>query len=317
MNQANSMISVVIPAYNEEETIPHLLESLEPVMKNLGREHEIIFIDDGSTDSTFNVLTQQKNKNNHIRIIKFRSNFGQTAALAAGFRYAKGDIIVSLDSDLQNSPSDIPNLLDKIESEDNDVVCGWRFNRKDSMLKKLFSKFANNLRKRLTGEKIHDSGCTLRAYKKEAVADLDLFGEMHRYIPAILLWKGYKVSEIKVQHHARKYGKTKYSWQRLIKGFLDLIVVTFWQRYSARPIHIFGGIGIILTLLGITIGGYLGFQRLVYNIPLSDRPLFTLSILTAVIGIQFFIFGILADIMIKLYYRRDGQKNYLIEKIIE
>lgn len=317
MNKTSRMLSIVIPAFNEKENIPLLLESLKPVIENLGLKYEIIFIDDGSNDGTFDILCKQQTKNNHIKIIKFRSNFGQTAALSAGFTYAKGDIIFSLDSDLQNDPSDIRKLLDKIDNEDYDVVCGWRSNRKDSIPKKFFSRAANTLRRKLTGEKIHDSGCTLRVYRKEAVTDLDLFGEMHRYIPAILLWKGYKIGEVEVQHFSRKYGRTKYSWHRLIKGFLDLIVVTFWQRYSARPIHIFGGFGIILTIMGMVIVGYLVFQRLVHKMSLADRPLFTLSILTVVIGIQFFIFGILADIMIKIYYKRENQKNYLIEKIIE
>ncbi|MCZ7403150.1 MAG: glycosyltransferase [Candidatus Methanoperedens sp.] len=310
------MLSVVIPAYNEQENIPHLVKSLEPVMEKLSREYEIVFIDDGSTDNTFNALKDMRKNNSRIKIIKFRKNFGQTAALAAGFTHAKGDVIITMDSDLQNDPEDIPKLIEKM-NEDYDVVCGWRAERKDSIFKKLFSKFANGFRRKITGENIHDSGCTLRAYKKEAVADLDLYGEMHRYIPALLSWKGYKIGEVIVQHHARKFGKTKYSWQRIIKGFLDLLVVTFWQRYSARPIHIFGSFGIILTLVGMAIGGYLGFQRLFHKISLGDRPLFTLSILMVVIGIQFFMSGILADIMVKVYHGQNDKKNYLIERIEE
>ncbi|CAG0958024.1 dolichol-phosphate mannosyltransferase [Methanosarcinales archaeon] len=310
------MISIVIPAFNEEENIPFLIAALEPVMKALNHEYEVIFIDDGSTDNTFNVLKEQQKINKSIKIIKFRKNFGQTAALSAGFGYAKGDVIITLDSDLQNDPADIPELIEKMK-EDYDVVCGWRADRKDPISKKLFSKIANGLRRKITGENIHDSGCTFRAYKKEAVADLDLYGEMHRYIPAMLSWKGYKIGEIKVRHHARKFGKTKYSWQRIIKGFLDLVVVTFWQRYSARPIHIFGSLGILLTIIGMVIGGYLGIQRLVWQKPLSDRPLFILSILMVVIGIQFFMSGILADIMVKVYHGQNDKKNYLIERIEE
>ncbi|MCZ7382074.1 MAG: glycosyltransferase family 2 protein [Candidatus Methanoperedens sp.] len=310
------MLSVVIPAYNEQENIPHLVKSLEPVMEKLSREYEIVFIDDGSTDNTFDALKEARKNNSRIKIIKFRKNFGQTAALAAGFAHAKGDVIITMDSDLQNDPGDIPKLIEKL-NENYDVVCGWRAERKDSIFKKLFSKFANGLRRKITGENIHDSGCTLRAYKKEAVVDLDLYGEMHRYIPALLSWKGYKIGEVIVQHHARRFGKTKYSWQRIIKGFLDLLVVTFWQRYSARPIHIFGSFGIILTLLGMIIGGYLGFERLVLKISLADRPLFILSILMVVIGIQFFMSGILADIMVKVYHGQNGKRSYLIERIEE
>lgn len=310
-----NIISVVIPAYNEEENIHYLVDALETVIKGLCREYDIIFIDDGSTDKTFSMLREQRKNNEHIKIIKFRRNFGQTAALSAGFNYAKGDIIISMDCDMQNDPADIPKLLEKIESEGYDVVCGWRFDRKDPILKTLFSRLANGLRRKFTGENIHDSGCTLRAYKKQAVSDLDLYGEMHRYIPAMLSWRGYRIGEVKVQHHARKYGKTKYNWQRIVKGLLDLIVVTFWQRYSARPIHIFGTLGIILTLLGISIGGYLGFEKLFLKASLADRPLFILSILMVVIGIQFFMSGILADIMVKVYHGQNDKKNYLIERI--
>src|SRR5659263_130456 len=232
------MISVVVPFYNEEENIEPLHAELSDVLKGLKREYMIIFVDDGSTDNTYNNMLKAREKDNNVRILKFRKNFGQTAALKAGFDHAEGNIAISMDGDLQNDPADIPKLIDKIEKEDYDVVCGWRADRKDTFSKKITSKFANVLRKLTTDSLIHDSGCTFRAYRNLCVKNLDLYGETHRYIPAMLSWKGYRIGEVKVKHHPRKYGKTKYGLQRLAKGFLDLIVISFWQKFSSRPIHV-------------------------------------------------------------------------------
>lgn len=311
------MISIIIPANNEQENIKPLCDKLRQVLDGLKIEYEIIFIDDGSTDDTFNMLCDQQKINSRIRIIKFRKNFGQTAALSAGFRHAKGDVLVTMDCDLQNDPEDILKLLEKMEKEDFDAVCGWRFNRKDPILKNLSSRVANSMRRKITGEKIHDSGCTLRAYKKEAVNDLDLYGEMHRYIPALLSWKGYIIGEVKIAHHPRKYGRTKYNWKRLLKGFLDLIVISFWQKFSVRPIHVFGGLGLLLSITGGLLGIYMGIERVLFGSSLSDRPLFLLSIFMVIVGVQFIVSGILADIMLKVYYGQKDRKNYLIEKVVE
>jgi len=313
----NLELSIVIPVFNEEENILHIVKSLEPVLDSCGRDYEIIFVDDGSTDGTFSALKNAHDKNPRIKTIKFRRNFGQSAALKAGFDYVKGDVVISMDGDLQNDPVDIPVLLNKLENKDLDVVCGWRAERKDPLSKKVFSKIANLIRRRITSDFIHDSGCTFRAYKNECVKGLELYGETHRYIPAMLFWKGYKIGEVKVKHHSRKYGVTKYNWRRVFKGFLDLIVISFWQKYSARPIHVFGGLGMMLSGLGVVIGGYLGVQRLFFNQALSDRPLFLVAILMVIIGVQFVVSGILADIMIKVYYGQNDMKNYLIEGIIE
>ena len=312
----NPELSIVIPVFNEKENISHIVESLEPVLDSCGRSYEMIFIDDGSTDATFSALKNAHDKNPRIKIIKFRRNFGQSAALKAGFDYAKGNVVISMDGDLQNDPVDIPVLLNKLENEDYDVVCGWRADRKDPLSKKLISKVANLVRRNITSEFIHDSGCTFRAYKNECVKGLELYGETHRYIPAMLLWKGYKIGEVKVKHHSRKYGVTKYNWHRVIKGFLDLIVISFWQKYSVRPIHVFGGFGMVLSGLGVVIGGYLGIQRLFLGVGLSDRPLFLVAILMVIVGVQFIVSGILADIMIKVYYGQNERKNYLIEWMI-
>ncbi|VVB94832.1 Glycosyltransferase AglD [uncultured archaeon] len=310
------MISVVVPFYNEEENIEPLHTELSNTMKSLEREYSIIFVDDGSTDNTYKNMLNVREKDDTVKIIKFRKNFGQSAALKAGFDNAEGNIVISMDGDLQNDPSDIPKLIEKIEKEDYDVVCGWRADRKDKFSKKITSKFANLLRKMTTGEKIHDSGCTFRAYRNGCVKGLDLYGEIHRYIPAMLLWKGYRIGEVKVKHHPRKYGITKYNWKRISKGFLDLIVITFWQKFSVRPIHMFGGLGLLLGISGTLLGGYMGIERLFFGKGLSDRPLFLLAILMVIIGVQFVASGILADIMCKLYYGQNERKNYLIEKTV-
>ncbi len=311
------MITVVVPFYNEEENIEPLHTELNNILKGLGREYSIIFVDDGSTDNTYKNMLNVREKDDKVKIIKFRKNFGQSAALKAGFDNADGNIVISMDGDLQNDPSDIPKLIEKIENEDYDVVCGWRADRKDPFSKKISSKFANFLRKMTTGEKIHDSGCTFRAYRNGCVKGLDLYGEIHRYIPAMLLWKGYKIGEAKVKHHPRKYGVTKYGLLRLGKGLLDLIVISFWQRYSVRPIHVFGGLGLLLGISGTLLGSYMGIERLFFGRGLSDRPLFLLAILMIIIGVQFVASGILADIMCKLYYGQNERKNYLVERVVE
>ncbi len=311
------MISVVVPFYDEEENIEPLYERLSIALNKLNRDYKIIFVDDGSTDNTLKNMLRARKKDSRVEIIKFRKNFGQSAALKAGFDHADGDIVISMDGDMQNDPEDIPKLIEIIESEDYDVVCGWRADRKDPLLKKIFSKLANLVRRNITSEFIHDSGCTFRAYRNGCVKSLDLYGETHRYIPAMLLWRGYRIGEVKVKHNSRKYGKTKYGWQRLFKGFLDLIVITFWQKYSVRPIHIFGGLGLALSFLGMMIGGYLGIQRVFFGSGLSERPLFLLAILMVIIGIQFIVSGIMADIMLKVYYGQNGRRNYLVENVWE
>ena len=305
-------LSVVIPAYNEEESVIPCYREIKEALDPLDKSYEIIFVDDGSTDSTFKILQDLSKKDSLLRVLKLRKNFGQSAALRAGFDHAEGRYIITLDADLQNDPHDIPALLQKLESADFDVVCGWRYSRKDTFSKKIHSKFANCLRKKLTSENIHDSGCTLRIYKRECVKDLELYGELHRYIPAMLGWKGYKIGEIKSNHRERQYGTTKYNWKRLVRGFLDLLVVTFWERYSVRPMHVFGGAGIVFSLTGFVISMQLGILRLFFGRPLSNRPFFLVGIFLIIVGVQFLATGVLADILLKIYYGQNGRKNYLI-----
>lgn len=310
------MISIVIPLYNEEENIQELCRRLIDVLDSMRESYEVLFVDDGSTDGSYARLLEIKKNNENIKIVKFRRNFGQTAAIHAGFDYAQGEIIATLDADLQNDPQDIPDMVKKLNDLDLDVVCGWRYQRQDKFHKKILSRFANGLRRKLTGESIHDSGCTLRVYRKESVRDLDLYGEMHRYIPALLTWRGFKVGEHKVVHHERYRGQTKYNWRRLTRGFFDLVVVAFWQRYSFRPVHIFGIFGGILAAVGGAIVTYLVGERLIFGAQLADRPLFISSILMAIMGVQFITTGILADIMVKIYYGQNGRKNYLVERVV-
>jgi len=306
-------LSIVIPVFNEEKNLQPLYNSLKIVLNKIKKPYEIVFVDDGSCDASFAVLEKIQKNDKSVHVIKFRKNFGQTAALDAGFNESEGNIIVSMDADLQNDPQDIPKLLDQM-NKDHDVVCGWRYNRKDGFFKKIFSNFANWLRRLVTGEKIHDSGCSLRAYKKECIEDLDLYGEMHRYVPALLFWKGYKIGEVKVAHNPRKYGKTKYNVIRLMNGFLDLIVVKFWMEYSTRPIYLFGALGLLFGFLGFIIGIYLSMLKLVYGEPIGNRPLLILAVLLIVLGVQFFVFGLMADIMVKIYYKKNENKKYGIEK---
>lgn len=310
-------LSIIIPTYNEEKSVGPLIDELHDVLISMDMAYEILFVDDGSNDSTFLKLKELHSQNSNIRIIRLKRNFGQSAAMKAGFDYAQGNYIITMDADLQNDPHDIPMMLEKIKTEDLDVVCGWRHNRIDSFFKNKFSKFANGLRRILTGETIHDSGCTLRVYKKECTEDLSLYGELHRYIPAILLWKGYKIGELKTNHRARNLGKSKYNWKRLYKGFLDLLVVTFWQKFSARPIHLFGGFGIIIGFIGFIITIYLVIEKLFLGAGLSDRPLFFIGIFLAIIGMQFFALGVLADIMLKVYHGQDGKRTYQVDIVIE
>lgn len=305
-------ISIVIPVYNERDNVAILHKKLIEVLSKSKKKWEIIFADDGSRDGTFNELKKLK----PVKIVRHRTNFGQTAAMVSGIKESKGKVIVTMDGDLQNDPADIPKLLYKM-GEGYDVVSGWRANRKDTFSKRYFSKIANFLRSFLVKDPIHDSGCSLKAYKRECFDDLDLYGEMHRYIPALLRWKGFKVGEVKVKHYARKFGKTKYGFKRILKGFLDLINVWFWRKYSSRPLHIFGGVGVLLIGFGGLFGLYLIFLRLNGQISLVNSSLPLLAIISVIIGVQFFVSGLLADIAVKSYFRIKNGNTNNIKEVIE
>ncbi|MFQ6135784.1 MAG: glycosyltransferase family 2 protein [Candidatus Hydrothermarchaeales archaeon] len=306
-------LSVIIPVLNEEENLVELYPKLKGVLDGLNRMYEIIFIDDGSTDNTFATLEKIHEKDKNVKVIRFRKNFGQTAAISAGFNYAKGGIIVTMDGDLQNDPGDIPLLLRNIE-EGYDVVNGWRIDRKDPLLKKIPSRFSNWLARYLTKVEIHDFGCTLKAYRRGAVEKIELYGEMHRYIPALLSWRGFKITEIKVSHHPRRHGETKYGNWRLVKGFLDLINLKFWTQYSTRPLHFFGVLGLVQFIVGFLIGVYLSVIRLFFGVSIADRPLLLLAVLLVILGVQFITFGFLSEIVVRIYYDKMGRKSFEIER---
>lgn len=309
-------LSIVIPIYNERESISGLYKRLEKTLSKMKLKYEVLLIDDGSIDGTYNELLKIHSKNKSFKIIRFRRNFGQTAAMSAGFFYADGEVIVTLDADLQNEPADIPRMLKKLD-EGYDIVSGWRKNRQDkAVTRRLPSVVANKIISGLTRVHLHDYGCTLKAYRKEVIKNIDLYGEMHRYIPAVASWMGVRVIEIPVSHHSRKYGKSKYGISRTIRVILDIITIKFLLSYSQRPIQIFGLLGLISTAAGFIVTVYLIIMRLFFNQPLADRPLFILSIFIIFIGIQLITMGLLAEILMRIYHEAQDKPTYVVKEII-
>ncbi len=310
-------ISIVIPLYNEEENVELLYGSLKEVVKTLDRKTEIIFIDDGSTDQTFQVLSNLKKSDGNIKLIRFTKNFGQTAAMSAGFYYAGGEIIITMDGDLQNDPKDIPLLLDKVE-EGYDIVSGWRVNRQDKLIsKKIPSKMANWIIGLITGVKLHDSGCSLKAYRSEVVKNLRLYGEMHRFIPALASSTGAKIAEVEVNHHSRRRGNSKYGISRTIRVILDLITIKFLLSFLTRPLQIFGLWGLMFSGIGFLVCLYLSIAKLFFGQGLADRPLLLLGLLLLVLGVQFIGFGLIAEMQTRTYYELQNKPIYVIKDLIE
>ena len=309
-------LSIIIPIYNERESIGKLYDNLNGALSRMNLKYEVLLIDDGSVDGTFNELLKVHRKNKLFKIIRFRKNFGQTSAISAGFSYAEGEVVVTLDADLQNDPRDIPVLLEKL-NEGYDIVSGWRKNRKDKAVTRIFpSIVANKIISKLTGVHLHDYGCTLKAYRKEVVKNINLYGEMHRYIPAIASWMGVKVAEVPVMHHSRKYGKSKYGVSRTIKVILDIITVKFLLSYSQSPIQMFGLLGLFSGMIGFIMTAYLIIMRLFFNQSLADRPLFILSIFMIFIGVQLITIGLLAEVLIRVYHKVQDRTTYVIKDII-
>ncbi|ADC89869.1 glycosyl transferase family 2 [Thermocrinis albus DSM 14484] len=310
------MISVVIPAYNEEESIPILYRKLKEVLEKLGEDYEILFVDDGSTDNTFAVLKELASQDEKLKIIRFRRNFGQTAALYAGFQYAEGDIIITMDADLQNDPEDIPLLLQKVR-EGYHVVSGWRKDRKDPFLsRRLPSMIANWIISKVTGVHLHDYGCTLKAYRADIAKKLELYGDMHRFLPALTQRFGAKVTEVVVRHHPRRYGKSKYGIGRTVRVLLDILLVKFLNDYMTKPLYVFGGIGLILLTLGLLTLLYLFGVKILADEDIGRRPLLLLGVLLVLAGIQLASTGILAEMLVRIYYAGKGEKPYVVEETI-
>jgi glycosyltransferase involved in cell wall biosynthesis len=304
-------LSVVVPLLNEEENVRELHRRIKEACEKLGKKYEIIFINDGSTDKT----VENCQGLTPLKLINFRKRFGQTAGFDAGIKNASGEIIITMDGDLQNDPADISKLLEKID-EGYDVVSGWRAERKDPFMKKLSSRMANIVRQILIEDKIHDSGCSLKAYKRECFQGVDLFGEMHRFMPAILQFDGYKVTEVKVTHHPRVAGVTKYNWRRGIKGIVDMVSIWFWRKYANRPLHLFGGTGIIFSVIGFGILVWMVVYKFMGG-SISEKIWPLVGIFLILVGIQLFISGLLADILIKNYYKERKTMNYSIKDIHE
>ncbi len=309
------MISVVVPVYNEKDNVKLLYEKIKDVMVKNNYEHEIIFVDDGSTDGTFDVLKEIAEKDKKFKVIRFRRNFGQTAAMAAGFDYAHGDIIVSMDGDLQNDPEDIPKLLEKIE-QGYDVVSGWRKDRQDEPKRVFLSRVANKLISKITKVELHDYGCSLKAYRADIAKNLHMYGEMHRFIPALANIYGATITEIPVRHHPRKFGKSKYNLSRTFRVIVDLIVVYFMQKFMTRPMHFFGIIGFFLAFIGFLIDGYLAIEKLFFGMNIGNRPLLLFGVLLILTGVNLLGIGIISEILTRIYYESQNKKIYTIKTIL-
>ncbi len=310
-------VSFVIPVFNEEENLPELYQELAAAGDKLGRSFEMIFIDDGSRDGSFRVLSRIQARDPRVKVIRLRKNFGQTAALSAGFERARGEIIVTLDADLQNDPADTALLLAKMD-EGFDIVSGWRVKRKDKLVsKKLPSKAANWIISRVTGVKLHDYGCTLKAFRREIVKHIHLYGEMHRFIPAIASTMGVTIAEIPVNHRPRVHGKSKYNLSKSIRVFLDLLTVKFLLSYSTRPLQIFGLFGLIAGGIGGIIALVLSYQRLFLKVGIANRPLLLLAVILIVIGIQFITMGLLGEIMVRTYHEAVEKRIYVVRDVLD
>ena len=293
------LISIVIPLLNEEESIPELSLQLDDVLTKIaGNRWEVIFIDDGSTDKSFSVIKTINDRKRNFKAIRFRRNYGKSAALNAGFQQAEGKIIITMDADLQDDPAEIPNLINKLK-EGYDLVSGWKKKRYDPFIKRSTSKIFNYFTSVTSGIKLHDFNCGLKAYRKETAKSLQVYGEMHRYLPALANWDGYKVTEIPVQHHARRYGKTKFGISRFFKGYLDLLTVLFTTRYLKRPLHFFGTIGTILSLTGFVTNLYLLIEWCLGKTYLSNRPLALFAIALIIVGVQLISLGLIGEMIVK------------------
>ena len=309
-------ITIVIPLYNEEDSIPHLHEALDAAIANYGQPAEVIIIDDGSRDRSFALLKEIAQRDPRFTIIRFRRNFGQTAAFAAGFAQARGEFVITMDADLQNDPMDIPLLMAKAD-EGYDIVSGWRKHRQDRWLdRKLPSMLANRLISNVTDVRLHDYGCSLKVYRTEVLKQVRLYGELHRFIPALASQVGATVTEVPVNHRARQFGRSKYGISRTIRVMLDLITVWFLGTYSTRPIHVFGTLGLASMGLGGLFGLYLTFIKLFLGESIGNRPLLQLAILLVVIGVQLVTMGLLGEMITRTYYESQDKPIYVVREIV-
>jgi glycosyltransferase involved in cell wall biosynthesis len=301
-------ISLVVPLLNEEESILPLINEIRKAIKPLNKPYEVIFIDDGSTDGSLKIIKDAAKVDNRLKFISFRKNYGKSAALQVGFKAATGDAIITMDADLQDDPHEIPNLLKKLD-EGFDLCSGWKKERFDPFIKKYSSRFFNFVTRIISGIKIHDFNCGLKAYRREVVQNLNVYGELHRYVPVLAKWQGFTVTEIPVKHHKRRYGKTKFGISRFFKGFIDLITVTFVARYVKRPMHFFGFLGALSFFVGLIVNGYLTIEW-ISGRPLSNRPMLFLGMLLIIVGVQFFSVGLLGEMMV---HQNQSEREYVIK----
>ncbi|MGA9382061.1 MAG: glycosyltransferase family 2 protein [Phormidium sp.] len=314
-NQPN--VSVVVPIYNEVESLPHLIDAISSTLIASGLTYEIILVDDGSRDGSTELLKEQAIQRTDLRAVLLRRNYGQTPAMAAGFNYAKGGVVVTLDGDLQNDPADIPVLMAKLE-EGYDLVSGWRKKRQDGALNRLLpSKIANWLIGKVTGVKLHDYGCSLKAYRSELVADMNLYGELHRFLPALAYIEGARITEIPVRHHARRFGKSKYGIGRTFRVLMDLLTIWFMKKFLTRPMHVFGLLGLGSMFMGVLIGAYLTFLKLGLGEEIGNRPLLVLAVVLLLAGVQLFGFGLLAELLMRTYHESQGRPIYRVREVVD
>lgn len=306
-------VSVVVPLYNEEASLPHLVDQLLAVLRPMGRRFELVLVDDGSRDGTPALLRRLAGEVPELVAVLLRRNYGQTAAMASGFDASHAPLIVTLDGDLQNDPRDIPLLLDRMEQDELDLVSGWRHERQDNRISRLLpSLLANRLIASVTGVRLHDYGCSLKAYRREVVADMNLYGELHRFLPALASIEGARIGEVKVNHHPRRYGKSKYGIDRTFRVLMDLLTVWFMKRFLTRPMHVFGFAGLVSLLLGLGIGGWLVMEKLMLGLEIGDRPLLLLAVLAIISGVQLFGFGLLAELQMRTYHESQGRPIYRV-----
>lgn len=290
-------VSVLVPLFNEEESLNSLVKQITQAFENIPPDYEILFVDDGSTDTSLKVIKDLARTNNKIKYISFRKNYGKSAALSVGFKNVSGDVVITMDADLQDDPAEIPNLLNELH-KGFDLVSGWKKNRHDPIIKKYSSRFFNYVTKVMSGINIHDFNCGLKAYRKAVVKSVDVHGELHRYIPVLADWKGFKISEVIVKHHPRRYGKTKFGISRFFKGFIDLITVIFTTRYIRRPLHFFGMLGAATFFTGFIVDAYLSILWFLDKINLSNRPILFLGTVLIIVGVQFFSLGLIGEMLV-------------------
>ena len=314
MAEINQLISIIIPVFNESESIGYLLDEVKNVMKADELKFELIVVNDGSKDNTSDVLERLSQRIEELTVISLRKNYGQTAAMAAGFDNSNGNIVITLDGDLQNDPNDIPLLISEINNG-YDLICGWRFDRKDKLFnRKIPSKIANKLIAKVTGLKLHDYGCSLKAFKKEIVDDIQLYGELHRFLPVLANIEGARIKEIKVNHRSRKYGSSKYGIDRTFRVLMDLLTVWFMTKFLTRPMYGFGFVGIISILISLTMSSYLLLIK-IFGQDIGNRPMLMFALILGVAGVQLFSFGLLSELLIRTYHESQNRPIYRIREI--